>query len=437
MHGMQPISFFSNKINKSIQSSAQQVADHTIAIGFLGLAGFLIYYPIWAIIFPQPYESVALRIVGAMICLLLMLKDSWPKPLLKLFPLYWYLSLGYALPFFFTYMLIQNDFSSLWLAGMILCIYLTILLADWVGFVVLFLTGSSLAVIISILQGASFNIPTEQSALLTLIPFAVLSGMVTRYWADQKTNERLDGVLSAAGSIAHELRTPLLGMKSGIVGLQKYLPRLFEAYELAKNHGLPIKSIRKARYHSLFPVLERINEEIDYSNTIIDMLLVNARKQNIEPSQFSLISINECIEHAMERYPFSSKQERNKMRWKKSDGDFYFWGSKMLMEHVFFNLTKNALYYIENANKGEIEIWLSQDERRWHLHFKDTGKGIPAKHLPHIFDRFYSTKELGTGIGLSFCQQVIQSFQGNMTCHSELNEYTEFVISFPKGVTKG
>lgn len=437
MHGMQFTSSVKHRLLKSIQASAEQVEDHTISIGFLGVFGFLLYYPVWTIVYPQPYENLGLRITCALICFSLMLKPSWPAALNNIFPYFWYGSILLVLPFFFTYMTIHNQYSELWVSGVIVSIYLLILLTDWLGFLLLSLVGALIAAGVCSLQGISLAVPKDVEVMLTLVPFAVLSGMVIRYWADRKNNDRLEGVLSAAGSIAHELRTPLLGMKSGIVGLQKYLPRLFEAYELAKGHGLPIKSIRKARYHTLFPVLDRINEEIDYSNTIIDMLLVNAKKQNIEPAQFTMISINECIEHALERYPFGSSKDKAKIHWKKTDGDYYFWGSKMLMEHVFFNLIKNALYYIEKADKGQVNIWLSQDDHEWHLHFKDTGKGIPSKHLPHIFNRFYSTRELGTGIGLSFCQQVIESFQGKMTCYSELDEYTEFLISFPKGVTKG
>lgn len=63
--------------------------------------------------------------------------------------------------------------------------------------------------------------------------------------------------------------------------------------------------------------------------------------------------------------------------------------------------------------------------------FKDTGPGMSSEVLRHIFDRFYTKTEHGSGIGLAFCQSVIQSFGGEMTCASEQDQHTTFTISLP------
>lgn len=82
---------------------------------------------------------------------------------------------------------------------------------------------------------------------------------------------------------------------------------------------------------------------------------------------------------------------------------------------------------------GDITIYASSDEDGNYLHVRDTGCGIPTHHMPRIFEDFYSSKtsRTGTGLGLSFCKKVMESFGGSIRCHSEEGVYTEFILSFP------
>lgn len=420
----------SSHIRQSVLDAARTVEHYSFAIGALGIVGFIVYYPIWRTILPQSYENLTLRLIGGVLSALVMLKRFWPLRLQAYFPVFWYLTLLYVLPFFITFMMIQSGFSPLWLVMLVIGIYLLILFVDSVGFVTLSILGIGIAVMVS----PSIVIPAEALPALVITPFAVASGMVVRYWADREAREKLNGILSAASSIAHELRTPLLGIQAGVAGLQKYFPTLLEGYQLAEQHGLPVSKMRLVKYRVLCSVLGRMEDEISYSNTMINMLLMNARKQDVLTSAFSVCSIVQCVESALARYPFGNQQDRSRVHWYKGEEDFLFLGSSMLMEHVLFNLLNNALYFIHKAQKGEIAIWLTKHSGYWQLHFKDTGLGVPGDQLPYIFNPFFSTKESGTGLGLSFCKKVVKSFNGEMTCQSVFGEYAEFILSFPMGV---
>ncbi len=69
---------------------------------------------------------------------------------------------------------------------------------------------------------------------------------------------------------------------------------------------------------------------------------------------------------------------------------------------------------------------------------RDTGSGIPADKLPHIFDSFYSTKTVdaqgqgGTGLGLAMCKDVIESHRGRIRVETALGEGTCFTLRFPE-----
>ena len=139
-------------------------------------------------------------------------------------------------------------------------------------------------------------------------------------------------------------------------------------------------------------------------------------------------SIADCVSQALDRYPFKSSKERTLIT---TVGDFQFLGSPLLMQHVLFNLIKNALYVIATAQKGEISIWVEQDDKFNYLYFKDTAAGMNHQQLSQLFNHFYTTTFMGTGIGLSFCKLVMNGFGGTIKCSAEEGKFSQFILCFP------
>jgi signal transduction histidine kinase len=85
------------------------------------------------------------------------------------------------------------------------------------------------------------------------------------------------------------------------------------------------------------------------------------------------------------------------------------------------------------ANKGEVRLQVGHDSGGGWVLVCDTGTGIAAEHLPHIFDEYYSTREVGSGngLGLPFCRRVLRRFGATISVTSVLGEFTEFRLSFP------
>ena len=83
---------------------------------------------------------------------------------------------------------------------------------------------------------------------------------------------------------------------------------------------------------------------------------------------------------------------------------------------------------------GELSIVESIEDDVVKLSVKDSGSGIDSANLERIFEPFYTTKEKGqgTGLGLSMCKRIVESYHGKIYVKSELNVGSEFVIEFPK-----
>lgn len=246
----------------------------------------------------------------------------------------------------------------------------------------------------------------------------------------KETENRLEGMLLLSSSIAHELRTPLASIRAGVYGLIDLLPRFFDAYRQAKAHGLDIKPISEKVLGFAQDSLERIDASAKQAHQSMDMILTSISTDKSNLHKNDLCSMKRCVTLALSEYSFQPGKAF--LVHFKEIKEFNFYGSEILIKHILFNLLRNGLYFIEKAGKGEIFIWTTQEENFNTLHFKDTGLGIPEKTLPKIFDLFFTEgAHRGTGVGLSFCKMVMESLGGKIECHSQLNEYTEFVLFFP------
>lgn len=107
-------------------------------------------------------------------------------------------------------------------------------------------------------------------------------------------------------------------------------------------------------------------------------------------------------------------------------------GDRKSLQQVFLNLFINAIQAMPDG--GYLRIDVHQEDGQWlKINVRDTGEGIDPQHLPHIFDPFYTTKEVGrgTGLGLSVTYGIIEKHGGHIEAHSQKGQGTVFTITLP------
>lgn len=97
-----------------------------------------------------------------------------------------------------------------------------------------------------------------------------------------------------------------------------------------------------------------------------------------------------------------------------------------LIEQVLINLLKNALEAIQNQQKGEITIVAKADE----IKVSDNGSGIADEIKDEVFVPFFTTKENGSGIGLSLCRQIMYLHHGSISLESKKGKGSTFTLNF-------
>ncbi|USD43995.1 hybrid sensor histidine kinase/response regulator [Vibrio sp. SCSIO 43135] len=394
-------------------------------VGWMGFVGFPVYYYIWAFMFPQPYESMLLRGFCAVVLLVLALRDYIPSYLQKYLPYYYVATITFCLPFFFMFMLLMNDWSTVWVMSLMACIFLHVLLVHESK--VLFLQT-----ILSIIAAAltTWTIKGEITYNMVMWPyipiflFTYVFGNLF-YFRNQAEHESKVSIAKAFGAgIAHEMRNPLSALKTSVDVIQSTLPNGHD--RSSDSYTISAKDLEVVT-----ELLEGADEVIRNGNEAIDLLLTSIDKNRVSNSTFTRHSIQQVIEDTLNSYPYKSKSAKNVVSLKVVD-NFEYFGSDLLLKYSLYNLMKNAFYY-QNDSDFQITITLYEDE--WHnrLVFKDNGIGIDEDSLDQIFNDFYTHGKNGSyGLGLPFCKKVMNSFGGNIECRSELEQWTEFTLTFPK-----
>jgi signal transduction histidine kinase len=218
-----------------------------------------------------------------------------------------------------------------------------------------------------------------------------------------KNLAKIDQVKSLAGSIAHETRNPLAGIKG--------------CCELMKNN-----------LNELTEYIDLVADSSIQGLAMIDMILANIREGEIDKSNFTNLSISDTVKKAIKQYCYKNEDEKVLVNL-DLDSDFIFKGDENMMIFVIFNLLKNSLYY-----KAKIEIRTEvKSDGNYLLYFKDYGPGIEKDKLELIFESFFTSgKKDGTGLGLPFCKRIITAFDGEIICKSEVDKGTEFEMKFFK-----
>jgi anti-anti-sigma factor len=212
---------------------------------------------------------------------------------------------------------------------------------------------------------------------------------------------RLVSVGQVAAGIAHEVRNPLTAVKGFLQLLQQQSPH---------------------------PYIDIAQGELENAiATLQNLLQVSKPDLDDEPVQEIHLSVElESLLHL-----FQDQIYRVDIKRSFKNGEQTISGKKNQLKKAFFNLLKNAFEAI--PDRGSIMVEHVLQDGRIHVRIRDTGQGIPQDKLDLLGTPFFTTKENGTGMGLTQVFSTIYQHGATIQVQSKPGAGTEFHIVFPIG----
>lgn len=220
--------------------------------------------------------------------------------------------------------------------------------------------------------------------------------------------ENLAAIGQMAAGIAHEVRNPLTTIKGFVQLLDRY-------------NGVKDPSILK-------DYLTMIDKEIDRVNSLLKDFLLYAKPSKPE---LCLSNINDTIEdiRVLMEAQCTSKGITMIKAFVEDLPDIYC--DKNQIKQVIMNIALNAIDAMQDSEQKELKLETIRDYKYVYIKIKDSGSGISQDKLRKIFNPFFTTKESGTGLGLSVCYSIIDNHHGIIKVKSEEGKGTEFIICLP------
>lgn len=216
-------------------------------------------------------------------------------------------------------------------------------------------------------------------------------------------------------NVTHEFRTPI-SLIVGPINAVRNNPRLNDR----------TKSLLDIAHRNAVHLLDMVDDILMLS--VLENHAIKPRDESVSPQKF-LVSI-------MDEYAVVAAQKGIDLRSDTRLQEAYIMKTDMkLFRIILNNILSNAFKYTPVG--GQVHVFSELDNGLLRVVIADTGRGIHAEDLPHIFERFYQTKmpraaaEGGNGIGLALSFELAQLMGGNITVESKLNEGSKFSIELP------
>jgi signal transduction histidine kinase/DNA-binding response OmpR family regulator len=210
--------------------------------------------------------------------------------------------------------------------------------------------------------------------------------------------------------ISHDLRKPLTNIKGWVQILREKWPEV-------------------ARDADFFGMAE---EEVHRLNDLVKELVDFSKPYKYETE---IRDIRNIVKRASEFLAPEFRKKKISYSEEFEDCDWEMAVNKNQVLEIFLNLFLNAVDAMDEGGRlkvvGKIQSPSFRKGNYFSITISDTGHGIKKENLAKIFDRYYTTKETGTGLGLAVVERIITAHGGTLKVESEYGKGTDFTLYFP------
>lgn len=242
----------------------------------------------------------------------------------------------------------------------------------------------------------------------------------------EEEQRRADFISTAS----HEMRTP-------VAAIEGYLA-------LALNDKVSTIDARARGY------LEKAHASTQHLGQLFQDLLTSAKAEDGRLSSHpTVIEMSSYLEQLSQDLKFSAEKKGLFSEFVLGSSDvidasaganvikplYYVFADPDRLREVITNLFDNACKY---TPEGKVTLGITANKDVVQFYIKDTGAGIPAEDIPHLFQKFYrvdssATRTIGgTGLGLFICRKIIELYSGHIWVESEVGKGSSFLVNLPR-----
>jgi C4-dicarboxylate-specific signal transduction histidine kinase len=228
-------------------------------------------------------------------------------------------------------------------------------------------------------------------------------------------NEKLASLGRMSAGIIHEINNPLNFATTGLYTL--------------RNKGKHLAAEQQEEYQD---ILKDVEEGIKRVKNIVSDLRMFTHPDTESRDQ---VELPEVVAASLR---FLSNEWKDKVRIEQNLAEHQsVWANKNKLIHVMVNLLQNSLDALKGKSfeNEQPTIWIEGHVERGKsmLVVRDNGAGVESKHLDKIFDPFYTTKDVGEGmgLGLAICHRIVRECEGQILVRTEPGKFCEFTLEFP------
>ncbi len=226
----------------------------------------------------------------------------------------------------------------------------------------------------------------------------------------------MEAMRKFVADVSHELKTPITVISS-------YTETVLNSYIDDKAMTANLLNIV---YQEAGKMTELIQNLLDISR--YEMNAVNQKKDPF--------SIDDMLNSLVEIFKMEAEKKELSLTYNRMTEIPDFVGNRGDIERAVKNIISNSIKYTSRGDK--IRIFSGRLNNEIYIKVEDTGWGIPANKISHLFERFYRVEEEarsrdkgGTGLGLSIAKEIIENHGGKIKIESEYTKYTRVTITLP------
>ena len=221
--------------------------------------------------------------------------------------------------------------------------------------------------------------------------------------------ESLAALTTLTAGVAHEIKNPL-----GSIGIH---------LELMKKE---MSGKQQIETQKVMENLLIIKEEVDRLNRIVMDFLFTVRPMNAE---LSYDELNRVVRELLDFMKFEIAGAGITVDTDLAKANPQILMDERYMKQAVLNILKNAISAMPDG--GMLRVQTVQKGNELLLKISDTGVGIPDEHMGKIFEPYFTTKDFGSGLGLTLVYKIVKEHMGDIEINSKVGEGTSITLRFP------